>query len=83
MKKTIIGPLGEEITVEEIMTFKVEELNKTFLAYTVNDDGISPNALVNLVEVIGIDTDKPAVSKITDQEVPIVTEVFTRLLEDV
>ena len=44
---------GEEIEIEIILSFKVEELNKSFIAYTLNDDGESENIPVFISEYDG------------------------------
>ena len=43
----------EEIEIEIILSFKVEELNKSFIAYTLNDDGESENVPVFISEYDG------------------------------
>ena len=44
---------GEEIVIEIILSFEVEELNKKYIAYTLNDDGVSDNVAVFISEYDG------------------------------
>ena len=42
---------GEEIKIEIILSFSVEELNKRYIAYTLNDDGKKPKVAVLISEI--------------------------------
>ena len=44
---------GEEIAIEIILSFNIEELNKSYIAYTLNDDGQSDNVAVFISEYDG------------------------------
>ena len=37
----VINEEGQEVKIEIIMRFKVEELGKEYIVYTVDDDGVS------------------------------------------
>lgn len=52
-KTYVYKETGEEIEIEIILSFKVEELNKSFIAYTLNDDGESENVPVFISEYDG------------------------------
>ncbi len=80
-KRTYYDKDGKSYVFEEIMTFHVDEIGKTFLAYTVNDDNVSENVDVNLVEILNMDSDKPTFKKIDDEDINLVIEVFNSLLE--
>ena len=80
-KRTYYDKDGKSYVFEEIMTFHVDEIGKTFLAYTVNDDNVSENIDVNLVEILNMDSDKPTFKKIDDEDMNMVIEVFNNLLE--
>lgn len=80
-KKVYYDESGKSYEFQEIMTFHIDEINKSFLAYTVNDDKISDNVDVNLVEIVNMNSDKPYVKKIDDQDVNTVINVFNNMLE--
>ena len=80
-KRTYYDKDRKSYVFEEIMTFHVDEIGKTFLAYTVNDDNVSENVDVNLVEILNMDSDKPTFKKIDDEDMNMVIEVFNNLLE--
>ena len=42
---------GEEIRIEIILSFNVEELNKRYIAYTLNDDGKKSVVAVLISEI--------------------------------
>ena len=44
----VINELGQEVKIDVIMRFKVEELNKEYIVYTVNDDGKSERVAIPL-----------------------------------
>ncbi len=49
-EKIYINENGEEIKVEVILSFEVEELNKCYIAYTINDDDSYETAVVLISE---------------------------------
>ena len=46
-----INENGEEIRVEVILSFSIEEFNKNYIAYTTNDDDSLETAVVFINEV--------------------------------
>ena len=46
-----INENGEEIRVEVILSFSIEEFNKNYIAYTINDDDSLETAVVLINEV--------------------------------
>ena len=42
---------GEDIVIDILFSFEVEELQKRYIAYTLNDDGVSENVVVLLSEI--------------------------------
>ena len=49
-EKIYINENGEEIKVEIVLSFEVEELNKSYIAYTINDDDSYETAVVLISE---------------------------------
>lgn len=49
-EKVYINENGEQIKVEVILAFEVEELNKSYVAYTINDDDSYETAVVLISE---------------------------------
>ena len=47
----IIDEAGNEIKIDIIMQFKIEELNKEYAVFTVNDDGKSEDVYINITEL--------------------------------
>ena len=64
---------GETIKIEIILGFDVEELNKRFIAYTLNDDGVKENVTVFISE---IDKDNSVVKNLVPEEAPIVMNAY-------
>ena len=44
----VVNENGEEIKIDVIMQFRVEELNREYVVYTINDDGVSEDVYVNI-----------------------------------
>ena len=80
-KKIVYLSDGTKIEIEEIMSFKIDEINKTFIAYTINDDKTSEEVEVNLVEIVGYDTEKPTLKTIDEKDFKLVENTFRELLK--
>lgn len=48
----VIDENGNEIKIDIIMQFRIEELGKEYIVFTVNDDGTSKDAFINITELI-------------------------------
>lgn len=44
----VVNANNQEINVDIIMRFKIEESNKEYVVYTINDDGKSEEVYVNI-----------------------------------
>lgn len=44
----VLNENGEEVKIDIIMQFKVEENNKEYVVFTVNDDGKSEDVYINI-----------------------------------
>jgi uncharacterized protein YrzB (UPF0473 family) len=44
----VVNANNQEINVDIIMRFKIEESNKEYVVYTINDDGKSEDVYVNI-----------------------------------
>ena len=56
-EKIVINEAGEEIKIEIVLSFRLEEHNKEYVAYTINDDDSMETALVFISE-IDVETNK-------------------------
>lgn len=65
--KEVINENNEKITIEILIGFKIEELNKEYIAYTINDNNIDEEIDVCISEIIYID-DKPYINSIEENE---------------
>lgn len=50
-EKVFINENGEEIKIEIVFSFRLEELNKNYIAYTINDDDSLPTTLIFISEL--------------------------------
>jgi len=71
---------GNKITVEVIETFRLPNLNKTFMAYTLNDDGLSSKVTVRFVEILDVESSTPHIKAVDDRDVEAVQTAFKTLL---
>ena len=67
---------GEEIAIEIILSFEIEELNKKFIAYTLNDDGNSETVPVFISEYDGKN-----IKDISNEEADLVLEYYNSAKE--
>lgn len=52
---TVINEVGQTVKINIIARFKIEEYDKEYLVYTVNDDGVSDDVIVFITGVVEID----------------------------
>ncbi len=50
----VINENGEEVKIDIIMQFKIEENNKEYVVFTVNDDGKSDEVYVNIAGLTNV-----------------------------
>lgn len=62
-----INELGQEITIEILLSFKIEELNKQYVVYTINDDNISEDVSVIISEIY-YENNIPKIKSINEDE---------------
>jgi uncharacterized protein YrzB (UPF0473 family) len=67
-----INENGEEIRVEVILSFSIEEFNKNYIAYTINDDDSLETAVV-LINEVDIETNKLLPIKFEEKEMVLTT----------
>lgn len=51
-KKVVRNENGEEVVIELLTTFKIEEKNKNYVVYTINDDESSDKVTILISEFI-------------------------------
>ena len=47
----VVNENGEEVKIDIIMQFKIEENNKEYVVFTVNDDGKSEDVYINIAGI--------------------------------
>ena len=47
----VLNENGQEVKIDIIMQFKIEENNKEYVVFTVNDDGVSEDVYVNIAGI--------------------------------
>ena len=47
----VLNENGEEVKIDIIMQFKIEENNKEYVVFTVNDDGKSEDVYINIAGI--------------------------------
>ena len=48
----VINENGENVKIDVIMRFKIEEYNKEYIVYTINDDGKSEDVYVCIAGIV-------------------------------
>lgn len=79
---TVKNENGEEITLEIILNFKIEEYGKNYVAYTLNDDGVSETVNVCISEIEYLE-DVPFVKSIPEEEVPTVVAFYNHIKNNI
>ncbi len=78
----IINEDGESININIIMQFRIEELDKQYIVYTVNDDGVSEKFPVLIAETTNEDG-KYALKKIPENEVKTVLMFYDNVRDTI
>lgn len=72
---TVYDNKKNPIVVDVVANFKIEEYNKEYIVYTLNDDGVSEN--VNFcISQVNFSGDIPQFVPIPDEEVPTVLSFY-------
>lgn len=82
-EKVYINENGEKVSVEVILSFSIEEVNKNYIAYTINDDDSHEKAIV-LISEIDIQTNKLKSIDDSDKEMVLATynEIKMKIFEE-
>lgn len=81
-KLTVRDVEGNELNIEILITFRVEELNKKYVVYTIDDDGVSEEVTLLINEFI-IENNQPKVVPIPKEEVNLVLTFYNNLRENI
>ena len=83
MEKIVVkNNQGEELTIEIITTFNLKELNKNYVVYTLNDDGISEEVTVLINEYV-LENDQPKIIPIPEEETAMVLAFYNTIRENI
>ena len=74
----VINENGEEVKIDIIMQFRIEENGKEYIVFTVNDDGISDDVYVNIAGIEEIE-DKFQLRLIPEEEKNMVLVFYDNL----
>ena len=73
---------GNDITIEIITTFNLKELNKNYVVYTLNDDGVSEEVTVLINEYV-LENDQPKIIPIPEEETAMVLAFYNTIRENI
>ena len=78
----IINEEGQKVNINIIMQFRIEELNKQYIVYTINDDGIKEKIPVLIAETDD-ENGKYALKKIPENEVKTVLMFYDNVRDTI
>lgn len=73
---------GNDITIEVITTFSLEELKKNYIVYTLNDDGVSEEITVLINEYV-LENEQPKIVPIPKEETAMVLAFYNTIRENI
>lgn len=79
----IIDEAGNEIKIDIIMQFKIEELNKEYAVFTVNDDGKSEEVYINITELEKIPSGEYQMKMIPENEKNMVLTFYDSIRDSI
>lgn len=78
---TVVNENDEKIKINILIQFKVEELNREYIAYTVNDDGVSEDVQV-FITGIKEENGEAKLVLIPEQEKTLVLAVYDNIRDN-
>ena len=78
-RKTVRTENGEDVTIEILVNFKVEEYDKEYVGFTLNDNNDSFKIKVFISEIQYDATGKARVSSIRDDERDLVLCIYNNI----
>ena len=78
----VVNENGEEVKIDIIMQFKIEENNKEYVIFTVNDDGKSEDVYINIAGIEESDG-KPKLRLIPEEEKNLVLVFYDNLRDTI
>lgn len=69
---------GKKVKIDILFSFRVEEYNKDYVAYMLNDDGISPTVAVFISEVDS-SNETMVIKEIPEEEYAFVLETYENI----
>ncbi len=69
---------GKKVKIDILFSFRVEEYNKDYVAYMLNDDGISPTVAVFISEVDS-SNETIVIKEIPEEEYAFVLETYENI----
>ena len=75
-EKIVTLPTGEKVKIEVILSFRLEELNKNYVAYTINDDDSLETATVFISE---IDTETNKLKNFDEKDKDLILTAYEEL----
>ncbi len=78
-RRTVRTENGEDVTIEILVNFKVEEYDKEYVGYTLNDDNNSFKVKVFISEIQYDPSGKARVSSIREDEKDLVLCIYNNI----
>lgn len=79
----VIDENGNEIKIDIIMQFRIEELNKEYAVFTVNDDGVSEDVYINITELTKLDNGEYEIKLIPENEKNMVLAFYDSIRDSI
>ena len=79
----IIDENGNEVKINIIMQFRIEELNKEYVVFTIDDDGVSENVYINIAELDKIEKDEYQIKMIKESEKNMVLAFYDSIRDSI
>jgi len=77
-----INENNEEITLEIILNFRIDEFNKEYVAYTINDNDVDEDVVVFISELY-YENNIPKIKSIKEEEKEMVLLFYNNIKETI
>lgn len=80
--KEVINEMGQSVTIDIIGQFRIDEVDRQYVIYTLNDDGVSEELII-LIAQVEMENGKMKLLSIPDKERNMVVAFFNNIKDNI
>ena len=80
--KEVINEMGQSVMIDIIGQFKIDEADREYVFYTLNDDGISDDVIILIAQIV-MEDGKAKIISIPEKEQNMVVAFFNNMKDSI